>query len=100
MRQLIIFITLIMLLTLANTKSAEIIPVWNKKVEGEVSDMEFLKGQNEIIILIEGINGQIQKRNPDDGEIISSYPIALSEEITKMSLTPDSLRFVLINGHG
>ena len=95
-----LLLTTLAMLIVIPLSSAEIIPVWNKKVEGEVSDMEFLKGQNEIIILIEGINGQIQKRNPDDGEIISSYPIALSEEITKMSLTPDSLRFVLINGSG
>jgi type IX secretion system substrate protein len=100
MKQLIIFITLIMLLTVAKTKSAEIIPVWNRTIEGKVSDMKFLKGQNEILVIVEGINGQIQRRNPNDGELIHSFPIALSEEISRIALTPDSTRFVLINGSG
>lgn len=80
--------------------SAEIIPVWNRTIEGKVQDMKFLKGQNEILVIVEGINGQIQRRNPNDGELIHSFPIALSEEISRIALTPDSTRFVLINGSG
>jgi type IX secretion system substrate protein len=86
---------------MSNTlSSAEIIPVWNRTIEGKVQDMKFLKGQNEILVIVEGINGQIQRRNPNDGELIHSFPIALSEEISRIALTPDSTRFVLINGSG
>lgn len=98
MKQLIIFITLIMLLAVAKTKSAEIIPVWNRTIEGKVQDMEFLKGQNEVLMLVgEGSDGQIQRRNPENGELIHTYPQFMSS-FTKLALTPDSLMFVQING--
>ncbi|MCB0541254.1 MAG: WD40 repeat domain-containing protein, partial [Bacteroidetes bacterium] len=98
MKQLIIFITLIMLLTVAKTKSAEIIPVWNRTIEGKVQDMEFLKGQNEVLMLVgEGAGGQIQRRNPENGELIHTYSQFMSS-FTKLALTPDSLMFVQING--
>ena len=98
MKQLIILITLIMLLTVAKTKSAEIIPVWNRTIEGKVQDMEFLKGQNEVLMLVgEGAGGQIQRRNPENGELIHTYSQFMSS-FTKLALTPDSLMFVQING--
>ena len=62
-------LALFMLIT-SSLKSAEIIPVWNRTIEGKVQDMEFLKGQNEILMLVgEGSNGQIQRRNPENGEL-------------------------------
>lgn len=82
----------------SSLKSAEIIPVWNTTVEGEIKDMEFLKGQNEILMLVgEGSKGQIQRRNPDNGDLIHSLPEFISD-FSKLSITPDSLRFVQING--
>ncbi|PKL80161.1 MAG: hypothetical protein CVV25_05450 [Ignavibacteriae bacterium HGW-Ignavibacteriae-4] len=100
MKKLLLTILATTMLITSTLKSAEIIPVWNRTIEGKVSDMEFLKGQKEVLVIVEGINGQIQRRNPVDGELIHTFPIALSEEITKIALTPDSTRFVLINGSG
>lgn len=78
--------------------SAEIIPVWNRTIEGKVQDMEFLKGQNEILMLVgEGPNGQIQRRNPENGELIHSFPQFMSS-FAKFAITPDSLRFIHLNG--
>ena len=81
-------------------QSAEIIPVWNRTIEGKVQDMEFLKGQNEILMLVgEGPNAQIQRRNPENGELIHSFPYPLSTG-SKFVFTPDSMRFVQIDGNG
>lgn len=80
--------------------SSEIIPVWNRTIEGKVQDMAFLKGQNEVLMLVgEGAGGQIQRRNPENGELIHTFPYPLSTG-SKFVLTPDSLRFVLLNGNG
>lgn len=94
---------LLLLLTLTLSTiliGAEIVPVWNTTVEGDVKDMDFLKGQNEILMLVgEGSKGQIQRRNPDNGELIHSFNYPLSSS-TKFAITPDSLRFIHINGNG
>ena len=87
--------------TLLGTSSligAEIIPVWNTTVEGKVQDMEFLKGQNEVLMLLRGTTEDyIQRRNPENGELISSKVESISD-FASFVLTPDSMRFVQING--
>ncbi|MCA9747553.1 MAG: T9SS type A sorting domain-containing protein [Romboutsia sp.] len=99
MKQLIIFITLIMLLTVAKTKSAEIIPVWHTESgAGDIQDMELLKGGNQFIVLAgEGPEAQIQIRNTEDGELVRFYTTPISTG-SKLQITPDSTRVLMING--
>ena len=99
MKQLIIFITLIMLLTVAKTKSAEIIPVWHTESgSGDIQDMEILKGGDQFIVLAgEGPEAQIQIRNTEDGELVRFYTTPISTG-SKLQITPDSTRVLMING--
>lgn len=99
MKQLIIFITLIMLLTVAKTKSAEIIPVWHTESgAGDIQDMELLKGGNQFIVLAgEGPEAQIQIRNTEDGELVRFYTTPISTG-SKLQITPDSTRVLMTNG--
>ena len=99
MKQLIIFITLLMLLTIAKTKSAEIIPVWHTESgAGDIQDMELLKGGNQFIVLAgEGPEAQIQIRNTEDGELVRFYTTPISTG-SKLQITPDSTRVLMING--
>ena len=99
MKQLIIFITLIMLLTVAKTKSAEIIPVWHTESgAGDIQDMELLKGGNQFIALAgQGPEAQIQIRNTEDGELVRFYTTPISTG-SKLQITPDSTRVLMING--
>jgi WD40 repeat protein len=76
----------------------EIIPIWNRSIEAPVQDMEFLKGQEEVIMLVgEGPNGFIQKRNSHTGDLISSRSQSLSS-ISRLALTPDSTKFLFLSG--
>ena len=76
----------------------EIIPIWNRSIEAPVQDMEFLKGQKEIIMLVgEGPDGFIQKRNSHTGDLISSRSQSLSS-ISRLALTPDSTKFLFLSG--
>jgi hypothetical protein len=60
--------------------------------------MEFLKGQEEIIMLVgEGPNGFIQKRNSHTGDLINSRSQSLSS-ISRVALTPDSTKFLFLSG--
>ena len=99
MKQLIIFITLLMLLTIAKTKSAEIIPVWHTESgAGDIQDMELLKGGNQFIALAgQGPEAQIQIRNTEDGELVRFYTTPISTG-SKLQITPDSTRVLMING--
>ena len=94
----LVLLVTIGLLSASSLKSAEIIPVWNTTVEGKVQDMDFLKGQNEILMLLRGTTEDyIQRRNPENGELISSKVESISD-FASFVLTPDSMRFVQING--
>ena len=99
MKELIIFTTLIMLLTIAKTKGAEIIPVWHTESgSGDIQDMEILKGGNQFIVLAgEGPEAQIQIRNTEDGELVRFYTTPISTG-SKLQITPDSTRVLMING--
>ncbi|MCB0703337.1 MAG: T9SS type A sorting domain-containing protein [Candidatus Kapaibacterium sp.] len=97
MKQLIIFITLIMLLTVAKTKSAEIIPVWQTESgAGDIQDIELLPGGNELMLTTAG--GEIQIRDVLSGDTIRTY-----RDISNLFMngyfefTPDSTRFVMAN---
>ncbi|MFA7326837.1 MAG: T9SS type A sorting domain-containing protein [Candidatus Kapaibacterium sp.] len=92
--------TILLLLIGTALKSAEIIPVWNTTVEGKVQDMDFLKGQNEVLMLVgEGSQGYIQIRNTENGELIKSFYRQLSS-VSRLAITPDSLRFIHLDGNG
>ena len=98
-KQFFPILALFMLIT-SSLKSAEIIPVWNTTVEGKVQDMDFLKGQNEVLMLVgEGSQGYIQIRNTENGELIKSFYRQLSS-VSRLAITPDSLRFIHLDGNG
>jgi hypothetical protein len=80
-------------------QSAEIIPVWNKESgAGDIQDMELLKGGDQFIILAgEGPEAQIQIRNTEDGELVSSFTAPISTG-SKLQITPDSSRILVVNG--
>ena len=102
MKTKLLFTILATTMLIATTlTSAEIIPVWHTgSGAGDIQDIEFLKGQNEILMLVgEGPNGQIQRRNPENGDLINSFSTPLSTG-SKFAITPDSLRFVQIDGNG
>lgn len=97
MKSLIFLITIIAATILV--RANEIIPIWNKTVEAPVQDMEFLKGQDEIIMIVgEGQDGRIQLINPENGDLIHSYPESMSF-ISRLAITPDSTRFIHISGN-
>ncbi len=79
--------------------SAEIIPVWNKTNEaGEIHDMEFLRGEDQFILLAgTAENSQIQIRETMTGELVRSFPMNSFHQ-PKLAITPDSNRFVLVTG--
>ena len=95
MRQLIIFITLIMLLTLAKTKSAEIIPVWNRTAtNGKIFDIEFMPSGEEFIL--SSSTGEIQIRSSSDGELIREHIDTTNLFMNGyFEFTPDSNRIVI-----
>ena len=95
MRQLIIFITLIMLLTLAKTKSAEIIPVWNRTAtNGKIFDIEFMPSGEEFIL--SSSTGEIQIRSSLDGELIREHIDTTNLFMNGyFEFTPDSNRIVI-----
>ena len=95
MRQLIIFITLIMLLTLAKTKSAEIIPVWNRTAtNGKIFDIEFMPSGEEFILT--SSTGEIQIRSSSDGELIREHIDTTNLFMNGyFEFTPDSNRIVI-----
>ena len=99
MKQLIIFIMLIMLLTIAKTKSAEIIPIWNQgSGAGDIQDIEFLKGHSEFVLLVGvGSNAQLQVRTTETGELLNTIPVGTSTN-SKIVITPDSTRIIHLNG--
>ena len=60
--------------------------------------MEILKGGDKFIILAgEGPEAQIQIRNTEDGELVSSYTAPISTG-SKLQITPDSTRILVVNG--
>ena len=95
MKQLIIFITLIMLLTLAKTKSAEIIPVWNRTAtNGKIFDIEFMPSGEEFIL--SSSTGEIQIRSSLDGELIREHIDTTNLFMNGyFEFTPDSNRIVI-----
>ncbi|MFA7326835.1 MAG: T9SS type A sorting domain-containing protein [Candidatus Kapaibacterium sp.] len=95
MKKLILFILII---TTA-LHSAEIIPIWNKESgAGDIQDMELLKGGDQFIILAgEGPEAQIQIRNTEGGELVSSFTTPISTG-SKLQITPDSTRILVVNG--
>ena len=88
-----------MLLTTAKTKSAEIIPVWNKgSGAGDIQDMELLKGHDEFLLLVGvGSNAQFQIRSTESGELINTIPVGTSTD-SRIAITPDSTRIIHLNG--
>jgi type IX secretion system substrate protein len=106
MKQLIIFITLIMLLTVAKTKSAEIIPVWDKiwkqgspQFTNRIHDFEFLRGEDQFI-MIAGVEelGAVEIRKTLTGELVTSFPLPNASYFNQIEITPDSNRFVITTG--
>jgi len=96
MKSLILLITIIAATSLV--RANEIIPIWNRTIEAPVQDMDFLKGQDEIIMLVgEGPEGLIQRRNSNTGELISSKSQSLSS-ISRLALTTDSTKFLFLSG--
>ncbi len=87
------------MLLAATLSSAEIIPVWNKTNEaGEIHDMEFLRGEDQFILLAgTAENSQIQIRETMTGELVRSFPMNSFHQ-PKLAITPDSNRFVLVTG--
>jgi hypothetical protein len=90
-----------MLLTIAKTKSAEIIPVWHTESgAGDIQDIEFLKGHEEFLMLVGvGSEAQLQIRSTETGELINSVPTSTSIE-SRIAITPDSTRFIHLDGGG
>ena len=95
MKQLIIFITLIAVLTAANTKSAEIIPVWDKTAtNGKIFDIEFMPSGEEFIL--SSSTGEIQIRSSLDGELIREHIDTTNLFMNGyFEFTPDSNRIVI-----
>ncbi|MEZ4724373.1 MAG: T9SS type A sorting domain-containing protein [Candidatus Kapaibacterium sp.] len=95
MRQLIIFITLFAVLTAANTKSAEIIPVWDKTAtNGKIFDIEFMPSGEEFIL--SSSTGEIQIRSSLDGELIREHIDTTNLFMNGyFEFTPDSNRIVI-----
>jgi len=100
MKQLIILITLIMLLTTAKTKSAEIIPVWNKALEDNIHDIEILPNGDNFLLLYGIAEGsRFQIRSVEDGELVREIP-GYYASFANFELTPDSNRLVVTSGRG
>ena len=95
MKQLIIFITLFAVLTAANTKSAEIIPVWDKTAtNGKIFDIEFMPSGEEFIL--SSSTGEIQIRSSLDGELIREHIDTTNLFMNGyFEFTPDSNRIVI-----
>ncbi|TNE37066.1 T9SS type A sorting domain-containing protein [bacterium] len=99
MRNYYLWLLATVLLGAAPLTSAEIIPVWHNVNEaGEIHDMEFLRGEDQFILIAgTGGKGQIQIRQTLTGELVKSYPVD-SFYRARLAITPDSNRFVLITG--
>lgn len=106
MKQLIIFITLIALLTAAKTKSAEVIPVWDKiwkqgspQFTNRIHDFEFLRGEDQFI-MIAGVGelGALEIRETLTGELVTSFPLPTASYFNQIEITPDSSRIVITTG--
>ena len=84
-----------MLLTLAKTKSAEIIPVWNRTAtNGKIFDIEFMPSGEEFIL--SSSTGEIQIRSSLDGELIREHIDTTNLFMNGyFEFTPDSNRIVI-----
>ncbi len=99
MKNLIYSISALIMLVSSTLSSAEITPLWNLINDvGAVQDMEMLPGGEEFISLVgQGDNGQIQIRNVADGKLLKSFTTSIFPN-AKLVFTPDSTRFILLNG--
>jgi len=99
-KKLFLLILTVAMLIASTLSSAEIIPVWNKVNEaGIIHDMEFLRGENQFILLAGlGEEGTIQIRDTQTGELVSSFPIPTLGQFNQIEITPDSNRFVMTTG--
>ena len=83
-----------MLAGAGSLKSAEIIPVWNTKVNGDIQDIEFMPG-GEQFMLTTGL-GEIQIRSSVDGELVRSHIDQTNLFMNGyFEFTPDSTRVVM-----
>ena len=83
-----------MLAGASSLKGAEIVPVWNKTVNGDIQDIEFMPG-GEQFMLTTGL-GEIQIRNSVDGELVRSHIDQTNLFMNGyFEFTPDSTRVVM-----
>ena len=95
MKNVLLWLLLTAMLTGASLlKGAEIIPVWNTTVNGDIQDIEFMPGGNQFM-LTTGL-GEIQIRDSENGELVRSHT-----DISNLFMngyfefTPDSTRVVM-----
>ena len=93
MKNLLLYSLLAVTMLIATAlRSAEIIPVWHKVNEsGGIHDMEFLRGEDQFILLA----GGIQIRKTLTGELFSSFPLPNLGLFNQIEITPDSNRIVI-----
>lgn len=95
-----------MLLTTAKTKSAEVIPVWDKiwkqgspQFTNRIHDFEFLRGEDQFI-MIAGVGelGALEIRETLTGKLVTSFPLPTASYFNQIEITPDSNRIVINTG--
>lgn len=91
---LLMFLLTAMLAGASSLKGAEIIPVWNTTVNGDIQDIEVMPG-GEQFMLTTGL-GEIQIRNSVDGELVRSHIDQTNLFMNGyFEFTPDSTRVVM-----
>ena len=95
-----------MLLTTAKTKSAEVIPAWDKiwkqdspQFTNRIHDFEFLRGEDQFI-MIAGVGelGALEIRETLTGKLVTSFPLPTASYFNQIEITPDSNRIVITTG--
>jgi hypothetical protein len=95
-----------MLLTIGKSRSAEVIPVWDKiwkqgspQFTNRIHDFEFIRGEDQFI-MIAGVGelGALEIRETLTGDLITSFPLQTASYFNQIEITPDSNRFVITTG--
>ncbi|MFA7327631.1 MAG: WD40 repeat domain-containing protein, partial [Candidatus Kapaibacterium sp.] len=90
---LMLLVTMV-LLSVRSLNSAEIIPVWNTTVNGDIQDIEFMPGGNQFMFTT-GL-GEIQIRDSENGELVRSHTDMSNLFMNGyFEFTPDSTRVVM-----
>ena len=90
----LVLLVTVVLLSVRSLNSAEIIPVWNTTVNGDIQDIEFMPGGNQFM-LTTGL-GEIQIRDSENGELVRSHTDMSNLFMNGyFEFTPDSTRVVM-----